>query len=175
MKRHVALREFSDDHHQGLVNARRLREASIADAARAFLEFWRADTRLHFRKEEEVLLPVLDRYGGDPGEPPVADMLVQHARIRGLVLQLGDEVEQEEVLEETLGALGESLEAHIRLEEREVFPLVEQTLPEDALGEISALLNAFDAGTLHEQQASVQSLSFGPWPGPGNSEGRGTD
>jgi hypothetical protein len=28
MKRHPSLREFSDDHHQGLVNARRLRRAA---------------------------------------------------------------------------------------------------------------------------------------------------
>ena len=68
MKRHPSLRQFSDDHHQGLVNARRLRRAasgegaSSADTARDFLDFWQRDTSLHFRKEEEVLLPVLARY-----------------------------------------------------------------------------------------------------------------
>ncbi len=70
MKRHAGLRRFSDDHHQGLVNARRLKRAAageeteLADAAGDFLEFWRRDTRLHFREEEEVLLPVLARHGG---------------------------------------------------------------------------------------------------------------
>jgi hypothetical protein len=55
MKRHPNLTEFSDD-HQGLVNARQLRRAasggggSSADTARDFLEFWRSDTSLHFRK-----------------------------------------------------------------------------------------------------------------------------
>ena len=69
MKRHAGLRKFSDDHHQGLVNARRLKRAAsedeteLADAAGGFLEFWLKDTRLHFRKEEEVLLPVLARHG----------------------------------------------------------------------------------------------------------------
>ncbi len=45
----------------------------------------------HFRKEEEVLIPVLARYGGDPTGEPLAEMLAQHARIRGLVMQLSDE------------------------------------------------------------------------------------
>ena len=45
MKRHAGLREFSDDHHQGLVYARRLKRAAaheeteFADAAGDFLEF----------------------------------------------------------------------------------------------------------------------------------------
>jgi iron-sulfur cluster repair protein YtfE (RIC family) len=88
MKRHPDLRTFSDDHHQGLVQARRLRraaageEAEPADAARGFLEFWRRETSLHFRKEEEVLLPVLARHGGDLSRRSVVEMLVQHARIR---------------------------------------------------------------------------------------------
>ena len=76
MKRHPSLRPFSDDHHQGLVNARRLKRAAsgeephAANIARDFLEFWRRDTSLHFRKEEEVLLPVLPRYGAISASGP---------------------------------------------------------------------------------------------------------
>ena len=51
MKRHPGLREFSDDHHGGLVNARRLRRTASAedgrsarDAALAFLKLWREET-----------------------------------------------------------------------------------------------------------------------------------
>jgi hypothetical protein len=54
MKRAVELRELSDDHHQGLVQARRLRQVAagegvgpIEDAARAFLEFWQRETSAH--------------------------------------------------------------------------------------------------------------------------------
>ncbi|HZY64254.1 MAG TPA: hypothetical protein VFE21_00010 [Rubrobacteraceae bacterium] len=45
MKRHPDLREFSDDHHQGLVNAFRLKRTASGEgvtpgeAARAFLKF----------------------------------------------------------------------------------------------------------------------------------------
>lgn len=152
MKRHPGLRSFSDDHHQGLVNARRLKRAAAgdevepADAARAFLEFWRRDTSLHFRREEEVLLPVLARHEGNLGEPSVVEMLVQHARIRGLAMELGDELEGRGVRGETLGELGWQLEAHIRLEEREVFPFIERTLTEPALKEVASRLEAFEAG-----------------------------
>ncbi len=152
MKRHADLMSFSDDHHQGLVNARRLKKAAVrdeielAEAAGDFLEFWRHDTSLHFRKEEEVLLPVLARYGGDLGQPSVVEMLAQHARIRGLAMELGDEVGRQGVQGETLRKLGEQLEAHIRLEERRVFPFIEETLPEHALKEVASRLEASDFG-----------------------------
>jgi hypothetical protein len=45
-------------------------------------------------------------------------MLVKHARILGLVMQLSDEYAGRDVRPETLGEIGELLEAHIRLEER---------------------------------------------------------
>jgi hemerythrin-like domain-containing protein len=184
MKRHPSLSAFSDDHHQGLVNARRLRRAAFsgeegggsADTARDFLEFWQRDTSLHFRKEEEVLLPVLARYGGDLGERPILQMLTQHARIRGLAMQLSDELNQENIRENTLRNLGEQLEAHIRLEEREVFPLIEETLPQHALQEVASRLEALEPGPrAHEPWIPLEGLSFDSWPGPGDSEGGGSD
>jgi hemerythrin-like domain-containing protein len=150
VKRHPDLRSFSDDHHGGLVQARRLRRAAEgegeapAEAARAFLRFWREDTGAHFREEEEVLLAVYARHGGDLEAEPIREMLADHARIRGLVLTLGDEAERGEPGVGTLREIGERLEAHIRLEERRVFPLVEALLPEEALHEIPARLA--DAG-----------------------------
>jgi iron-sulfur cluster repair protein YtfE (RIC family) len=181
MKRHPSLREFSDDHHQGLVYARRLRRAASgecaksAEPARDFLGFWRRDTSLHFRKEEEVLLPVLARYRGDIGEQSILQMLTQHARIRGLAMQLSDELKQEKIQEDTLRTLGKQLEAHIRLEEREVFPLIEETLPEHALQEVASRLEVFEPGSPHEPWVPAEGLSFEPWPGPGDSEGGGSD
>jgi hypothetical protein len=73
----------------------------------------------HFRKEEEVLLPVLARYVQYVlGRRPVVKMLAKHARIRGLVMQLSGEYAGRDVRSETLGERGELLEAYIRLEER---------------------------------------------------------
>lgn len=44
---------------------------------------------------------------------------------------------------ETLQSLGEQLEAHIRLEERILFPALEESLSEEALGEIFSRLAAY--------------------------------
>jgi len=108
--------------------------------ARAFLRFWSEDTSPHFREEEEVLLAVFARHGGDLAAEPIHEMVADHARIRGLVMTLIEEDESGEVERETLREVGERLEAHIRLEERRVFPLVEAALPEEALEEIGTRL-----------------------------------
>jgi iron-sulfur cluster repair protein YtfE (RIC family) len=171
---------FGGAHHRVLKDARRLtsdvpeNDVALANTARSYLAFWQADASILFRKEEEVLLPVLARHKVDLGEP-VMRMLAQHASIRGLVMELGDEVIRAETRPETLRSLGEQLEAHVRLEEREVLPLIEGALPEHALEEVSARLAVFEAGLRADPWVPSEGLSFGPWPGPGDSEGGGFD
>jgi hemerythrin-like domain-containing protein len=183
MKRAPELRDLSDHHHRGLVQARRLRRAAAGDeanmpeeTAEAFLEFWQEGTTTHFREEEEVLLPVLASYREDLlGREPVVEMLLQHARIRGLVMGLSDEVKSGSVRPETLGSIGELLETHIRLEEREVFPTIEEALPEEALREVADRLEAKKTQSHAEAWVPAQGLSYDPLPGPGDSEGGGYD
>jgi hemerythrin-like domain-containing protein len=127
MKRHRALQPLSRDHHHALAVAQRLRRAEDAAAARdAFLEFWQDDGAHHFRIEEEVLLPVAAGWM-DPGAEPVVRMLLDHVRIRACARRL--EGEARPALE-ALHELGGMLERHVRLEEREVFPLIEAAMPE---------------------------------------------
>lgn len=145
MKRAAELRGLSHDHHHGLVHAQRLKKVGdeanlVENTARAFLAFWQKETAAHFRKEEEVLLPVLARYGEDISWEPIAQMLIQHAQIRGLIMRLSDEIEDADVRAETLRSIGERLESHIRLEERQVFPVIEQSLSESALTEVASRL-----------------------------------
>jgi hemerythrin-like domain-containing protein len=131
VKRHVALQPLSRDHHVALVVAQRLRRATDADSAAArvaFLEFWRAHGAHHFRVEEDVLLPAYAAYG-DPEALCVVRMLVDHVRIRAQAQRL--ELEDAPAVE-SLHALGTALERHVRLEEREVFPLIEAALPPKA-------------------------------------------
>jgi hemerythrin-like domain-containing protein len=180
MKRAPELRDLSDHHHQGLVQVRRLRRAATGEEAapleetsEAFLEFWQEGTTAHFREEEEVLLPILTRYGGEIVDGPVVKMLIQHARIRGLVMELSDEVRSGVVRPETLKGIGELLETHIRLEEREVFPMLEETLPEEALEEVASRLKVKQAGPRTEPWVLNEGLSYDPLHGPGDSEGGG--
>jgi hemerythrin-like domain-containing protein len=182
MKRTPELRTLSEDHHHGLVHARRLRKvadgdevASVDPVAKEFLDFWQKETAIHFRKEEEVLLPVMARHGGDLSLEPLVEMLEGHARIRGLVMRLSDEVVGGNVRPETLHDIGEQLEAHIRLEERAVFPLVKVSLSQAALTELAARLDVKEAGPRVEPWVPAEELSYAPWPGPGDSEGGGYD
>ena len=131
VKRHAGLQPLSRDHHVALVAAQRLRRATGADAAAAraaFLDFWHEHGARHFRVEEEVLLPAYAAYG-DAEAPCVVRMLIDHVRIR----EQAQRIEREEATAvEALHALGTALEHHVRLEEREVFPLIEAELPSEA-------------------------------------------
>jgi hemerythrin-like domain-containing protein len=131
MKRHRALQPLSRDHHVALSVALRLRRAAeddVSAAREAFLAFWRDHGAAHFRVEEDVLLPAFADHG-DPDEACVVRMLVDHVRIRAAARRLDDEREPSL---ESLHDLGAALERHVRLEEREVFPLIEAAMPEAA-------------------------------------------
>ena len=138
MKRHHALASLSRDHHHALVLAQRLKHAnqSTATGARdAFLDYWRADGQRHFREEEEILLPCYAGHG-DPDLPIVARVLTDHVRIRRLAHEIAAASPDIGVLH----ALGEQLGEHVRREERELFPLIEQALPEAELAQLVELL-----------------------------------
>jgi hypothetical protein len=135
MKRSAALASLSRDHHQALVAAQRLRRATNATAAEArktFLAYWTGHGRVHFRLEEELLFPAYAGYG-DPHDPLVLRALGEHAMIRHRAAVLA-------ATPDALRVLGTELAAHVRLEEREVFPLIERVMPERALAAVARAL-----------------------------------
>jgi hemerythrin-like domain-containing protein len=139
MKRHLALIPLSHDHHRALVEARRLRRAAddpaSAAVAEAFLRFFADATVRHFREEEELLFPsVFDR---EEARELLVQALLEHQRLHALAAQLRQQLEAGDSLAGVMRQLGELLEAHVRLEERRLFPVIEQLLPEAALAEPS--------------------------------------
>jgi iron-sulfur cluster repair protein YtfE (RIC family) len=137
MKRHEALEQLSRDHHQALFQAMRLKRAGDGDAFDVlgdFLDFWFSIGYLHFRAEEEVLLPAYSAYG-DVSREEVIRVLVDHAEIRREAHELG--ATKEHPPPERLHALGARLDAHVRHEERVLFPLIEEALPEDELARVA--------------------------------------
>jgi hypothetical protein len=140
MKRDSALASLSRDHHQALVVALKLRRAAAptADEARAALAaFWPVHGSRHFRLEEEILLPAYAGHG-DPHHPLVARALCDHVAIRHRV----DEVLGESQSTVTdLHELGGLIAAHVRFEERELFPLIERVIP---LVQLAALAVAIE-------------------------------
>jgi hypothetical protein len=139
MKRDPALVTLSHDHHQALFVAQKLRRATgetAAGARASFLEYWGEHGRAHFRLEEEVLLPAYAGYD-DPHQPLVAWVLCDHAEIRNRADAIAAEASTPT---EVLNALGIRLAQHVRLEERELFPLIEDALPRERLRELAAEL-----------------------------------
>lgn len=142
MIRHPALRDLSSDHHQALVQAHRLHKWPHADAKRRqqivsdFLHFWHQEGQRHFCEEEQALLPYFARWG-NLEEACIQRMLHEHVLIRRDAQLLEANAVQSEVFFEAAGTL---LEGHVRLEERVVFPLIEEALPTHALDALPAAL-----------------------------------
>lgn len=147
MKRDPALVSLSRDHHRALAVARDLRRATTdttLDARAEVLSFWRTAGRAHFRSEEEVLLPAYAGYG-DAHHPLVARALCDHVAIRHAIDALVDDATP------ALGRLhelGGMLADHVRMEERELFVLIEQALPAPQLAALSAALATAEERTI---------------------------
>ena len=147
MKRHEALAQLSRDHHQALFQAMRLKRANEQDAAEVlenFLDFWADVGLLHFRAEDEVLLPAYSAHA-DASAEPVVRVLVDHVEIRRAAHELGDARGTVDI--ELLHALGERLEAHVRHEERVLFPMIEEALPDDELVRVARRVDEVEHAT----------------------------
>jgi hemerythrin-like domain-containing protein len=136
MKRADALRPLSREHLVALMAAKTLREATdLEEATRAFLDFWDGDGRRHFRVEEEALLPNWALHA-EVDKDGVERMLAEHLAIRREALRL----EAGETTLEEARELGRLLHDHVRFEERQLFPIVEEALDEAALARLAAAI-----------------------------------
>jgi iron-sulfur cluster repair protein YtfE (RIC family) len=108
----------------------------MREARDTFLAYWDDDGRRHFREEEEILLPACAEFM-DVEQPLVARVLTDHVWIR----HLADQARGEDPTLAVLHDLGRRLEQHIRREERELFPQIEQSVPDVGLRRLLALLS----------------------------------
>jgi iron-sulfur cluster repair protein YtfE (RIC family) len=123
MKRSDALVGLSREHHTALSLARRGRLAatsgdtgSVAEMAALALERFRTELGPHFAEEERWLLPAL----AEAGEAALVERtLAEHAELARLAENLAVPSA------EGLLAFAEALGAHVRFEERELFPAAE--------------------------------------------------
>jgi quercetin dioxygenase-like cupin family protein len=141
VKRHAALIPLSHDHHHGLSEARRLRKASNEDdgtreaSVERFFRFYRDETVDHFRLEEERVLPLLTDCD-DPAETLVTRTLLEHQHIRSMVAKLAAGHATGNADPSLMQQLAELLEHHIRFEERQLFPYIEQTIANNTLDQL---------------------------------------
>jgi hypothetical protein len=76
--------------------------------------------RPHFREEEEVLFPLVAHF--EEARPLLVEALLDHQRLRALVARVATVTDVRPCIRE----IGELLEAHVRREGRELFPLIER-------------------------------------------------
>lgn len=127
---------LSWEHHHGLSLIWRIRrgiERQTADEVLMsyVIPFWDQNIALHFDLEEKVFLPVLS-----PDEPFVHRLREDHRILRGLMDALRSEstdrpVPEDRAIKDRLRELAATLEAHIRFEEREVFPKIAHNLSDE--------------------------------------------
>ena len=143
MKRHSALIPLSKEHHDSLILAQVLKKDAPAykglptDPA-AKSEFAQKKFKdyisMHFDKEEAVLHKLRDCHNeiqklGD-------EIIREHQQLKAAFLSL----RQSQNLETDLDKLGHALEEHIRKEERILFPLIQDYVPEEMLTRIAPLI-----------------------------------
>lgn len=136
IKRHPALLALSREHHFGLLLIWKVRQGirlSVNnDQIRQYiLFFFREDLQKHFNEEERSLFPLLSN----------TDELrrkaeIEHDTIRKLIAALEDD----HVNPELISKFADTLEAHIRFEERHLFGHLQEMVESQKL--IAALENA---------------------------------
>lgn len=126
MKRHPELLELSREHHTALSLVQRGRQAvasrdaaALENVAQELERRFRDDLEPHFQEEETGWLPSLAA-GGQA--VLVNRTLAEHADLRRLAAALTADPA-------TTGLFCELLHAHVRFEERELFPALESYLP----------------------------------------------
>ena len=144
MKRIEALAPLSRDHHNSLILAQLLKRGAPAykglpDTMQGrsiyARELFEKEIRDHFEKEERVLDKAKDC--SEAIGRLCSEIKAEHKELAALFLSLDPASGQETQMDE----LGTKLEAHIRKEERVLFPLIQQYCPQDVLEQIHTVLH----------------------------------
>jgi hemerythrin-like domain-containing protein len=151
LKRHDSLQMFSRDHYGGLVAAQHLLRARSADERRKalgeFLEAWRSEIAEHFVDEERLLTPLMD-------VAQRARMDEEHATLRALAQQAEQQANAADPWADFVRDLGQRLNDHIRWEERELFPALEQSATSEQLRQIGEQTHRIEPTRPRSQCAS---------------------
>lgn len=129
LKRNDNLLKLSRDHHAGLLFCWKIRQGvkyhiETDRMIRYVKYFWNHHLATHFREEEEFLFPPLK-------DAEVQKALDQHQKIKAFVDKV--EVPGIESEEHVLLELADTVDAHIRYEERVLFPHLQEQLSDEQL------------------------------------------
>ena len=126
MERHEALVQLSRDHHFGLLLCWKLKEGlkkeiSAERMGKYVQLFYEHNLKLHFLEEEETLFPLL---GND--HPLIKEAISEHREFEKIVSDGFKDLKE-------IKYFGDLLESHIRKEERQIFPAIEEHASDEEL------------------------------------------
>jgi hemerythrin-like domain-containing protein len=138
-RRHESLIPLSREHHYGLMLCMRIHrglavgaadETWVRQKAGQTAEFFVSDLVAHFKVEEEVLFPAMQGFADS--SDLLSQLLTEHRKLADFAERLsGTDVNE---LVDALQEFADLLEAHIRKEEGQLFPLYERFVS----GEVAA-------------------------------------
>lgn len=139
MKRAEQLQDLSREHHGSLVMAKRIAEvaetgddAEIQEAIETVKNYYESELEVHFQHEERTIFaPIFKEYREHIGI--ATQLLKEHGAMRMLMPKLHVANAREDLAE-----FADMLKNHTRMEERELFPLIESTFTNEQL---DAVLN----------------------------------
>jgi len=171
MKRDTNLHPLSWDHHAALTAAVLVRRQLDADAdettltriAGEFVTFHAEALVPHFRHEEEWLLPAFLAHV-DESDAMIARLLRDHVALHAMIGRLPHIEPTRSALAKALFALVERLQAHVRFEERELFPRIESALSAEELTSVGERLYESKMVPVAIPGGDGQRVSPGPEP-----------
>lgn len=140
-RRHESLIPLTHDHHHALAQVRRLKIAARVDGrellwqSQVFLTFFHDVGVSHFREEEELFFPMA--LGDDRALPLLQRVMMDHLKIHALASRLAVEVATGRVTAHSANELAIALEFHIRVEERDLFPILGRIIDSGGLDAFS--------------------------------------
>ncbi len=144
MKREIQLQPLSHQHHNGLMAVLLLKKGADKKADTAVMNdfivsVWNGELRNHFIKEEVYLHPhvlqiplLMEKY---------EQMKTEHHQIRHLV----DAIRNGDSDTSLIADFYTLLEKHIRFEERELFPFIEEHIQPEQLQELGKHLQQLES------------------------------
>lgn len=159
-RRHESLIPLSREHHYGLMLCLRIHrglplhegdERWVREKAAQAAQFFATDLAAHFQAEEEALFPAMRDFA-DVSEL-LNELLSEHRQLEVLAGRLkGSEAVG---LVAALNEFADLLEAHIRKEERELFPLYEKQVGTELAAEVGREIKAIVGDAMQPKNSEL--------------------
>jgi iron-sulfur cluster repair protein YtfE (RIC family) len=154
LKRTEELQPLSRQHHNGLLFClllqKGIRKNADPEVMRDFVQhFWYKDLQHHFQLEEQYLDPLKNRY--HQLVEPLEQMIREHYDLKSVINEISLNPTHQSIDE-----LRRKLDDHVRFEERQLFPLIEESISPQELQKIGKILEK-------ENDANCMNYSIKFW------------